>query len=171
MRKSLAEMIGSGGFQLPHVEGIVDVVLKNEDGSIADHVHQKNMVLEFYRMLFYGTDIDLSTMYLFIGSNSEPMHPKRNSFRNLIPSPFSVNLAPTFDGPNRLWTYFNTFSAPAANRTFRTVGLGKNSTGATNSNANRGIVQVCAATVLGTPITQTTSQTLEVTYRLAFQRV
>lgn len=171
-RKSLSELL-SGESSIPKVTGIVDAVLRNEDGSIADHRHQKNMITDFFRIFFvYYTNAGASIApnYVFLNHNSEPMHPKRTAMRNVLPGTFAMNLSPSFDGPNRIWTYSTVFVAPPSTRIFQTIGLSKSISTGTQNNVKAGPQGIFAATVLSSPITQTTSQTLEVNYRLAFQR-
>ncbi len=75
------------------------------------------------------------------------------------------------DSANLIWTFQTTFGAPAANRTFRYVGLSLSDfTTAPAPNYHQLNCNVVAATRLTSQLTQTTTQTLEVTYRLAWQR-
>jgi hypothetical protein len=156
--------------QTPKVRGIVDVVLRNPDGSIADHVHKENMVTDLYRMEFVFRDYIMDTQYLFIHENNRPMHIKRTAMRTVMPGTFDMSVTASKDGPNRLWTYSTVFAAPPSNRTFQTVGLSEYHETGAYTNVHPGPKAILAATVLGAPLTQLTTQTLEVTYRLAFQR-
>lgn len=169
MRKSLNQLLrGQSG--PPRIKGIVDVVLRNEDGSIAQHAHQENMITDLFRMEFTINDLLLDTQYVFIHENNEVMHHKRTAMRTVLPGTFVMSTTASKDGPNRLWTFSVVFAVPPVNRTFQTVGLCETTDPNGYTNVFPGPQNITAATVLGSPITQLTTQTLEVTYRLAFQR-
>lgn len=170
-RKSLSELF-RGQPALPSVEGIVDAILRDADGNILQHVHQHNMVTEYFRLLYTPNDgTTHHGQYVFINETSEAMHVKRNSMRTTLPGTWSAAVTPTLDGPNRIWTYQTVFGVPPSQRTIRMIGLARNvDTTAYYTNVKGGPFSISAATLLTTPIVQTTAATLEISYRLAFQR-
>jgi len=169
MRKSLSQLL-VGQPSLPIIHGIVDIVLRNDDGSIAEHVHKRNMITDAFRPQFVYNNRTLNTKYVFINENSEPMHPKRTAMRTVLPGTFVMSTTASMNGANRLWTYSVVFAVPPSNRTFQTVGLTETVDTGGYTGVRAGPSNIIAATVLGAPITQLTTQTLEVAYRLAFQR-
>jgi hypothetical protein len=171
IRKSLSELLRDEN-HMPGIVGIVDAVLRNEDGSIADHRHQKNMITDFFRIFFvyFNSGGQISQNYVFLNQNTEAMHPKRTAMRNLLPGTFANSVSPIIDGDNRIWTYSTVFTAPPSTRIFQTIGLAKSTNTDTQNNVKAGPQGIFAATVLSSQVTQTTSQTLEINYRLAFQR-
>jgi len=172
MRKSLRELlIGQPG--PPKIDGIVDVFLRDaKTGEILEHQHKRNLITEYHRILLGpNSDYTPTAMYVFINENSEAMHPKRTSMRTTLPGVWAMTNTPTIDGPNRIWTYQVVFAAPPSQRVIRTIGLARGiHTINGYTNLKNGIQAINAATVLSSPITQTTSATLEVSYRLAIQR-
>lgn len=169
-RKPLAEML-KGQSGLPTVEGTIDAVLRDADGNILQHVHQHNMITEYYRLLFVPNgDWNHSTMYVFLNETTEAMHPKRSAMRTTLPGTWAINTGASFDGANRIWTYQTVFAVPPAQRTIRMIGLSRYINTAGYTNVKAGPMGICAATLLSTPIVQLVSATLEVSYRLAIQR-
>lgn len=168
-RQSLSELL-SGVEGLPGVTGIVDAILKNENGDIVQHEHKHNMITDAFRTWLGGNDNSFTSAYIFIHENTEAMHQKRSAMRTVLPGTWAQNVSQSFDGPNRIWTFATVFDAPPTTRTFKTVGLtrGRNTSGYTG--VFEGPNSIIAATVLSATITQEMSQTLEVNYRLAFQR-
>lgn len=169
-RKTLTELF-TGQPGPPSIRGMVDAVLKDADGTIVQHLHQPNLITEYMRLLFVpNTDFNHHLMYLFINENTEPAHPARTSLRTTLPGTWAQNVTPSLNGPARIWTYQTVFAAPPAQRTIGTIGLTRGIASGGFTNVKGGPSSVCAMTVLSTPIVQTTAQTLEVSYRLAFQR-
>ncbi len=171
-RQSLSDLLRESNENLPRIEGLVDVVLRNADGSIAEAVHKRNMVTELFRMLFASNDhpIGAGNVNVFIHENAAAMHAKRTVMRTTMSNTWAQIVTPTRDGPNRLWTFQTVFAAPGTARVFQTVGISRNRSTTVIFNGKTGPTNIMAATVLGSPISQSTSQTLEVTYRLAFLR-
>ena len=154
-RQSLSELLRDVE-GLPGVIGIVDAVLRNADGSIAQHEHKHNLVTEQFRSYLASPNDGnlIDTNYVFINENTEPMHRKISAMRSALPGTFVQSITAAKDGPNRIWTYATVFAVNTGGYT----------------NAFPGVHAIIAATVLSTAITQTPAQTLEVNYRLAFQR-
>lgn len=169
-KKSLSELL-SGQPAPPQVEGIIDAVLKDADGNILQHVHQHNLITDYFRLLFAPTNNFAHHINaVFIHENSEPMHRKRTMMRTVLPGTFAQSSTPTLDGPSRIWTYQSVFAAPVTQRTIRTIGLCRDADASGFTGLKLGVFGIIAATRLSSPIIQTTSSTLEVSYRLAFQR-
>jgi hypothetical protein len=169
-RKPLAELL-TGQPGLPDVEGTIDAVLRDADGNILQHVHQHNMITEYFRLLFVPNgDWNHSPLIVFINETTEAMHPKRNSMRTTMPGVSLMAVSPSIDGVNRIWTYQTVFAVPPVQRTIRMIGLTRYASQDGFTNLKSGPGGICAATLLSTPIVQPTSATLEVSYRLAIQR-
>ena len=168
-RKPLAELL-TGQPGLPNVEGTIDAVLRDADGNILQHVHQHNMITEYYRLLFAANDLAHANMCVFLHETTEAMHHKRSSMRTTMPGVSLIGVVPAIDGPNRIWTYQVVFDRPPVQRTIRMVGLTRNASQDGFTNLKSGPSGICAATLLSTPIVQLVSATLEVSYRLAIQR-
>lgn len=169
-RQSLTELLKNVD-RYPDITGIVDVILRDVHGDIVHHEHKHNLITEQLRS-YYTVNANYTThvQYVFINENTEPMHIKRSAMRTILPGTWSMLVTPSLDGVNRIWTYATVFAAPPATRTFRTVGLSNARDTGGFANITGGLNAIIAATVLSAPITQTTAQTLEVNYRLAFQR-
>lgn len=153
--------------------GEAEVKIFNADGSLDQAVKQKNAETPFLRALFNFQDQARTTMIVFIANDDGwPM----DRWKSFIPHNYTTDShqadGRSLDSANLIWTFQTTFAAPAVNRTFRYVGLSASDWGPAPSphyfikNNN-----VYAATRLTSQLTQTTTQTLEVTYRLAWQRV
>lgn len=154
------------------VTGLVDMVIRNGDGTIAAHEHVHNMHTDIFRQQFVLSNTGYFNNYevgIFINENTQPMTYRRSFFNTSLPGTTGQAVVWSFDGVNRLWTTSTVFSNPPSNRTFRTIGIYRGGLpahgGVTGSNH-----VVFAATVLSQAYTQLTTQTLEVVYRLAFSR-
>lgn len=176
-RKTLSQIFGPAPFAPPSVIGIVDVVVRNADGDVALDAdgkpmiyHKRNMTTDHLRYSMAINNLDMTATRIFINENSQPMHPKRTAMRTYLPGIWKMDVSASKDGPNRLWSYSTVFAAPPNNRIFQTVGLARNAETGPFTNFFGGPQNIQAATVLSAPVTQLTTQTLEVTYRLAFQR-
>ena len=169
-RQSLSELL-RGAEGPPSVMGIVDVVLRDENGEIVHHEHKHNLITDQFRTYWVtNNNQEIGAFYVFINENIEAMHAKRSAMRTILPGTWAQNITPSKDGPNRIWTYATVFAPPPVTRTFKTVGLTRAIENGGYTNIDGGPNSIVAATVLSSAITQTTAQTLEVNYRLAFQR-
>lgn len=170
MRKSLAELL-KGQPSPPKIDGIVDVFLRDADGNILQHEHKHNLITEYHRLLFLPNgNFAHHTLYVFINETNEPAHFKRTMLRTTLPGTWAQNVTPSLDGTNRIWTYQTVFSAPPAQRTIRSVGLARRISTPGYTNVKSGPAAINAMTILSSPIVQSTTETLEVSYRLALQR-
>jgi len=171
MRKTLSDIVlgGQSGFA---IEGLVDVIVRNPDGSIDQHERKKNLITDTTRIMFsYPSSSLLSTNNIFIHQNSLPIFKAVTSMRSVISGTYAqAPSSSVLDGPNRLWTFTTTFAAPPSNRTFQTIGLCKSINNSGFTNLKLGPAGIMAATVLGTPINQSTIQTAEIVYRIALTR-
>lgn len=77
-------------------------------------------------------------------------------------------LTPTNAPVTHTKTFSTTFTTPAANRTLGTIALAYTSTAAV---ADRGLMRVAAFALLTPPKTQTTTQTLEVVYKVSMNPI
>lgn len=152
-------------------EGVVEVLLRNDDGSVDEVVKQKNAETRWLQILYVYPGRDERNHEVFIANDDGwPMHP----WKSVLPSNYSTDSDQvafrTLDSTNLVWTFQTTFSAPAADRTFRYVGLKYKDADSGLSGTARLNPNVIAATRLTSSLTQTTTQTLEITYRISWQR-
>lgn len=150
------------------LKGFVDAVCREADGSVAWEVHQANLLTDFGRRRFMlvgfpGTSLNKAN-YLFTSPGTEsPL-----LGRTLLPDDgnasssqvTSVQIAPAYDTATLTNTWNNTFAAPAANRTIGLIGLTR------LTHQSYGVGQILAYTLLSPAKVQTTTQTLEVQYRI-----
>lgn len=144
------------------VEGWLDAVCRNvEDATIAWELHQQNLVTDVGRRHFAGTGLR-NTMNLFTSPSMEVPSIGRYGLLddgNASSSQASVGtLAATYDALTLTKTFPYTFGAPAANRTIGTVGIGRR--------LPSGMFGIVAYTLITPVKVQSTTQTLELQYRL-----
>jgi hypothetical protein len=80
----------------------------------------------------------------------------------------SSTITPTNASATNTKTFSTTFSAPATTRTLGTIGLGRTTSLA---RAGRGLYQIMAYALLSPSKTQTTTQTLEVVYKVSMNPI
>lgn len=158
------------GSLLDTIEGHVSWILRNADGSIAEQGEGKNLFTRSGRRSIvtasYLGDQDLPRSVVIL-DDEHPAGIKEGlrcfKIDTLTPTPVQV-ITTTVAGYTR--TYTGSFAAPSATRTIRKIGLA--SGGPYSGHAEEGGMRgVSAYLTLTTPVTQTTAQTFEFTYRLA----
>ncbi len=142
------------------IHGWVDAVCREADGSVAWEIHQPNVFTDRGRREWANSGI--RTTNVFTSPGLEAASASRYTVLDdgaATSGQQAANVVPTVDTPTLTKTYATTFAAPAANRRIGCLGLG-------SWNASYGIYDILAY-VLITPFkTQTTTQTLEISYRL-----
>jgi len=149
-------------------QGHVDLVCREETGEIAWEVHQHNVVTNYFRRAAWfniGLPVPptLAYQYLVIGDSLDPARADRN---NLIDGngvgAVSLQLTGASDGGwGKSWT--NSFAAPGASRRIGAVGL---SSAADGWFSGGGMNFLLAYTQINPYKTQSTTQTLEVVYKI-----
>lgn len=175
MRLSLAEVVGIHRARgLPalntKVDGIVDMIVREQDtGRVVQHLHQKNMVTEAFRQYWFTlSSMAGGNVGIWLSELSDTWNAFRTLERFYLLGTVFQTTSLTTTPSTLTWLYQTTFSAPSGTRTINSIGLGRSTTAPTgNAKVVSGIM---AATILGTPIVQTNTQTLEVNYRLLLSR-
>jgi hypothetical protein len=105
---------------------------------------------------------------LFAPSVETPISGRYSLVTDSAQSFESGGLAATNAPATNTKTFSTTFTAPAVTRTLGTIALGRTSSVA---RANRGLYQIVAFALLSPPKTQTTTQTLEVVYKVSMNPI
>lgn len=155
--------------------GEVEAKLVNADGSVDQVVKQKNAATTWLNKLWQvANDRNETSMEVAIANDDGwPMHPWKSLLVNNYTTDSQQVDDRSLDSANLIWTFQTTFSAPAADRIFRYVALGFQASDAAVASSpyyTQHLYNIIAATRLTAQLTQTTTQTLEITYRLAWQR-
>jgi len=147
------------------IKGFFDVVCRNPDGDVAWEIHQPNLQTDFGRRVWaerqYSSglgiftspvgEVALSSRYCLLDHSGQTQ--------------ISTGVAPTIDSNAITKTVSNTFATPAANRQLAVVGLAST----TYAVATFGATAIMCYSLINPVKTQTTIQTLEVSYRLTLQ--
>ncbi len=144
-------------------KGFVDLTCREEDGSVAWEVHQPNLITDWRRLRGVGQS-DWQSPFLFTSPSSEPALRGRSTLTDdgAATSSQSAVVTGSYDSITLTWSYLTTFAVPVgSNRRIGTVGLCNSAW-----NSNYGISGIWAYTVLSPFKTQTTTQTLELRYRV-----
>lgn len=164
------------------LEGWVDAVCREEDGSVAWEVHQKNLITNLgyfrYAMGWHQANqagqwrTGATSMYIFLSPSTEAPVASRYTlvddgtgiglYANQAGPPAADN--PSYNAATLTWTYSYTFGT--GNRQIGTIGLG--SAYQTTSGIWGPVEAIFAYTLLTPAKTQTGSQTVETVYRVTF---
>lgn len=151
--------------------GFVDAWCRNADGSIAWEIHQPNLITDTGRRRFFVAGFGANTQGLFLctSPSSETPAVSRQTLADdgaaTSSQASALQATHAYDSLTLTKSFSATFGAPAANRTIGTIALGNGRL------ANFGLTLVCAYTLITPVKTQTTSQTLEVLYRITLTPV
>lgn len=168
--KKLYETEGRRPFAVK-VDGHVDLVVRNADGTVDQAVSKPNLATSLWNDRWSYGGVNLRNMYLCIlPDDNGDMDPYKTAGRHLYPNNYEVAVTASVNSSTSTWTYTGVLGTPSADRTFRYVGLRHNAAAVTDSTA-RAASFIYAMTRMTTNISQTTSQTLEVVYRVSFSRV
>jgi len=159
-RKTLAV---PGGLQ---IRGEFEIVCREANGEDVWSVKQPNLLTDYGRR--FWMENRYSSARIAFSQSTEPPNSTRYAITCDASNSLaftSVGLAPTNDVVTFTKTFSTTFpSPPPVTRTLGSILL---CTASTNLDTNLGIYGVCAYAVLTPAKTQTTTQTLEVVYRLS----
>jgi len=170
----LHRLEGRGSFSIkPH--GHVDIVVRNADGSVDQAMSKSNLTTSLWNdnwHFSYGSTYeDLTSMYVIIlPEDGDDMNPYKTMGRHLYPNNYEVFTTASVNTSTKTYTYTVAFGQPSSDRTVRYVGLRTSIAAQRTSGAARFADGIFAMTKLTSDITQTSSQTLEVVYRVSFTR-
>ena len=172
----IGRLMSQQGHRQLAVRGMVDVVVRNDDGSIAGHHRSRNMVLDTFRVLLasmnsslWGFDFNTNQI-MFIHENNQPIFKHGSTIRSVLAGTRSASVTWTIDGPNRLWSTGIVIASGQPTRTFQSVGIAYNQSLSGAGGITGGYLTVLAMTLLSAPVTQLNTQSLELTYRFSFSR-
>jgi hypothetical protein len=145
------------------VRGYVDAVCREADGSVAWEAHQPNLFTDHGRRRLFHTGFTAAALsHIFTSPSQEPPAIGRDTLLDDGNASSSQSAAcnPTYDSLTLTKTFTTTFAAPTTTRSIGTIGFG------VGRGAAYGVSKIYAYTRLSPAKTQTTTQTLEVQYRL-----
>lgn len=159
------EAVLCDGFML---KGSFEMIAREvESGEVAWRHAAENLISDFGRRQWMDTRF--STMRIAFSPSSEPPIPGRCSISCDPTQPVvSGNIAPTNDPSTHTKTLTATYTTPAANRTLGMIGLVPSNV---NVNTLGGVSYLAAYALLTPPKTQTTTQTLEVIYKISMNPI
>lgn len=154
-----------------HVEGHVDLVVRNSDGSVDQAISKPNLAMDsMWNDIYALSWIDTRTQRMFILPDDNcSMNIYRTCGRHVYSNNYEVSVAASFSSTTLTMTWTAVFSQPSGNRTFRYIGMRWNSAAGTQDNG-RSSSYIMAMSKLTSNVSQTTSQTLEAVYRVSFSR-
>lgn len=143
------------------LHGHVQATCRERDGSVAWEIDQPNLITDLYRRRL--ADQVIHQAYVMTSPSTEAPDQLRSSVLddgNASSSQASAIITSTYDAVTLTRAFTATFSTPAANRQIGVIGLG------TGRLAHLGPYGFYAYTLITPVKTQTTTQTLEVVYRV-----
>jgi len=156
----------------------IEIYLRDvASGTLQGHVKAKNMATRVFNNLLcfaihYGTDFQVNGGFIVVSNDLTAMHALKTVIRSTYPGTMAATASLAINNVAKTWTFSGTFAAPASNRTFQFVGItSQHGTEYVPSTNNRNIGPLLCGTRLTSPLIQTTTQTLEIVYRIAFTRV
>lgn len=154
-------------------QGHVDVLVRNADGSVDQAESKSNLATGLWDAVSssidpYANQRTQHNLFILPNDNGE-MNVYRTAARHLYPENYEVAVDASVNTTTATWTWTAVFSAPSQNRVFRYVGL-KDRSSIGGDNVGRSVTYIYAMTKLTADISQSTTQTLEVVYRVSFSR-
>lgn len=152
------------------LKGFVDITCREADGSVAWEIHQPNLITDYGRRRF--TEGFLYGLYVITSPSTDPPANGRSALLDygtsgsVVSSQESVVVNPTYDSVALTKTWNTTFGVPTFNRAVGCIGLSD-----VSIKPASGVNGLYAYTLLAPSRTQTTSQTLEVLYRITINPV
>jgi hypothetical protein len=137
-------------------------------GEVEWEHHDKNLITDFGRRCWFETKWHQATI-AFAPSTETPLTGRYSIPSDSAQTFSSAALSPSNNGVTHTKTFSTTYIAPGSNRTLATIVLGRY-TGAV-AMGNMGLAQVMAFALLTPPKTQTTTQTLEVVYKVSMNPI
>jgi hypothetical protein len=146
------------------IKGFFDAVCRNPDGEVAWEIHQPNLQTDYGRRT-WADRLYANSLALFTSPVGEPALVSRYAlFDHSGQAQITAAVTPTVDGNAITKTVSTIFNVPASNRQLAAVGLASTGLGITI-----GATGVMCYSLINPVKTQTTIQTLEVSYRLTLQ--
>lgn len=158
------------------VKGHIDLVVRNEDGSIDQIVSKDNLATSLWNDVWLFGFQDLRSLNLFIlPDDNGTMNQFKTAGRHLYSGQYEVNSSASVNTSTSTWTYTGVLGSPTGipagtARSVRYIGLKTSNPEGTESNT-RYAQYIFAMTRMTSDITQSTTQTLEIVYRVSFSRV
>jgi len=156
---------------LPRLSGEIFATLRDEDGRIVQQLRQKNLMTRTYWEFRTRYDYQINTVSICISNDDDVMNFRKTIFRNTYTDTGSLT-SNTIEVNNtsKTWTFRGTFGAPSTDNTIYWVGLATNFAVLTSGDFNIKYQCYCG-TKLSSSFVQTTSQTLELVYRISLTQV
>lgn len=156
----------------PFLAGCIEATFRDAcTGRVVERIHQCNVVTEYGRRRFMadGFGNQQNNLYIFTSPSRETPDAARHSLAQAsnVGAQQANTGTPWTDGPSLTRGWGATFGAPAQNMTIGTVGLALN----VGANVGWGVDNVAAYTLISPARVQTTSQTLEIAYRVTLNPV
>lgn len=156
----------AGGLEL---KGSFEVTCREQTGEKVWSVQQDNLLTDFGRRVWM--DGMFSSMKIGFTQSTETPNPTRyllagDASNSLVFS--SGSLTPTNDSVTNTKTFSTTFTTPPVTRTLGTIALCWINT---NTDTILGLYGIAAYSLLTPAKTQTTTQTLEVVYRISMSPI
>jgi hypothetical protein len=150
------------------IKGHITARLRNkETGKLEAEFEVENAVATFFFQYLLYWDYNATNNAITILNSPGPFSTLEASKPGSIVGTYSQSISASIDAPNRTHTFSTTFDAPTQDRTVRWIGLTK---GSYTSNNFRAAEYIMTGKTLSVPIVQTTTQTLEIVYRLTYVR-
>lgn len=138
-----------------------------QSGEVEWEYSGKNLITDSGRRAWMEMRFSNLTL-LFAPSVEAPISGRSSLITDSAQAFESGGIAPTNAPATNTKTFSTTFGSPATTRTLGTIALGRTSSVA---RANRGLYQIMAYALLSPPKTQTTTQTLEVVYKVSMNPI
>jgi hypothetical protein len=147
------------------IKGFFDVVCRNPDGGVDWEIHQSNIQTDYGRRV-WADRLYSGQLGIFTSPVGEVVLSSRYCLADHSgQTQISASITPTIDSNAITKTVSNTFGTPAANRQLAVVGLASTSFAV----ATFGATAIMCYSLINPVKTQTTIQSLEVSYRLTLQ--
>jgi hypothetical protein len=149
------------------IKGFIDGVCREADGSPAWEVHQPNLITDFGRRIWCDQLIGSAAGVFICGVGETPLATRMTLIDNGGTSTsYSTTVSATNDSNTNTKSWSYTFGTPGTNRTVAAIGLF-----IPTQNGVYGATNIVAYSLLSPPKTQSTTQTLELSYRLTMTPV
>jgi hypothetical protein len=165
LRSHRRTMVLSSGLE---VKGEFELIARDVRSDEIEWRHtQENLITDYGRRAWM--DYRLSTLRLaFAPSKETPQIGRTSLSTDPTQTIVSGNLTPSNNPATNTKTLSTTFGTPSANRTLGTIILGSINV---SVNANIGYTSIVAYSLLTPPRIQTTTQTLEVVYKISMNPI
>jgi hypothetical protein len=148
------------------IKGFIDAVCRNDDGSVGWEVHQPNLITDLGRRLWSFQWFGSTAQIFICGVAETPLASRCALIDSNLSTAYATGATPTNDSNTNTKSWSFTFATPGSNRTVAAIGVAYPTPA-----ANFGAINIMAYSLLTPPKTQSTSQTLELSYRLTMTPV